>query len=287
MPGEPLTDPRVAVCPVVVEDQMQFLASWELTVQPLQKPEELLVSMSRVALPNDSSFHHIECSKQRRGAVAFVVVSERAASAPLQRQSGLSAIQRLNLALFIDAEHDGILRRSQIHADDIGELLEESWVSGEFEAFGQVRLDLMILPDAMDTTLAQTLSFGHGPETPVCASRRFGLEGRLHNPRNARLPVTWLASPSGCDLPDGANALLSDALAPERDRAALDLQVRGDFAVRFSMAGPQSNLCPEDNLLRRRASTDPLFQAFGLRWAERERGRFAWHSASVAETGYV
>src|SRR5262245_11031437 len=113
MPGEPLTDPRVTVCPVVVEDQMQCLASWKLTIQALQKPEELLVPMSWVALSNHSTFHHIERSKECRCAVALIVVSERTASAPLERQPGLSAIQRLNLALLIDAKHNRILRRSQ------------------------------------------------------------------------------------------------------------------------------------------------------------------------------
>ena len=129
MLGEPLADPRVAVCPVVVENQMQFLASRELGVKPLQESEELLMSMPWVALPNHLAFHHIERGEERSCAVAFVVVSERAASAPLERQSGLSAIQGLNLALFVDAKHNGILRRSQIHTDDIGELLKESRVT--------------------------------------------------------------------------------------------------------------------------------------------------------------
>ena len=129
MLGEPLADPRGTVCPVGVENQMQFLARWELTVQPLQKPEKLLMPMPRVALPNHSSFHHIERSEERRGAVAFVVVRERAAAAPLEWQSGLGAIQRLHLALFIDAQHHGILRWSQLHPDAIRELLQEARVS--------------------------------------------------------------------------------------------------------------------------------------------------------------
>ncbi len=122
MLAEPLADPWVAMCPVIVENQMQFLASWELAVQLLQEAEKLLMAMPRIALPNYFSFHHIERSKEGGGAIAFVIVSERAASPALQRQSGLSAIQRLNLALLIDAKDDGILRWSQIHADDIREL---------------------------------------------------------------------------------------------------------------------------------------------------------------------
>ena len=84
----------------------------------------------------------------------------------------------------------------------------------------------------------------------MCTGSRLGLECRFHNPRNACLVVTWLAPSSRRDLPHRTNSLLGDALAPKRDGAALHLQVRGDFEVGFSTAGPESNLCSEDNLLR-------------------------------------
>ena len=108
----------------------------------------------------------------------------------------------------------------------------------------------MILPDAMDGTFAEALSLGHGPETPVCAPSRLGLKSRLHNLHNAYLAVTWFAPTSGRDLPHGTNSLLGDALAPKRYSAALHLQVPGDFEIRFSTAGLQSNPSPEHNLLR-------------------------------------
>jgi hypothetical protein len=54
-----------------------------------------------------------------RGAV---VVGHRPAPARLQRQPGLGAVERLDLALFVQPQHDRVRRRFHIEADDVGEL---------------------------------------------------------------------------------------------------------------------------------------------------------------------
>jgi hypothetical protein len=50
------------------------------------------------------------------------------AATGLQRQSRLGAVERLNLALFVDRQHDGVLRWIEIEADDVDQLLGEGWV---------------------------------------------------------------------------------------------------------------------------------------------------------------
>ena len=42
-----------------------------------------------------------------------------------QREHGLAAVERLNLRLLIDAQHDGMLGRGHIEADDIADLGDE------------------------------------------------------------------------------------------------------------------------------------------------------------------
>ena len=54
---------------------------------------------------HDPPIKDIESGEQGRGAIALVVVSQSAATAFLDRQSRLGAIQRLNLALFIRAQY--------------------------------------------------------------------------------------------------------------------------------------------------------------------------------------
>ena len=63
--------------------------------------------------------------EQRRGAVALVVVGHRAAASGLHRQTRLRAVESLNLALLVDAQHDGLVRRVQVQPHDVGQLLGE------------------------------------------------------------------------------------------------------------------------------------------------------------------
>ena len=50
--------------------------------------------------------------------MALVIIGHRAAAAALHRQPWLSAVERLNLALLIDRQHQCVLRRIDIEADD-------------------------------------------------------------------------------------------------------------------------------------------------------------------------
>jgi hypothetical protein len=52
-------------------------------------------------------------------------MGEGAATAGLQRQAGLGAIERLDLPFLVDAEHDRVRRRIDVEADDIPQLGHE------------------------------------------------------------------------------------------------------------------------------------------------------------------
>ena len=68
---------------------------------------------------------HVESRKQGRGAVALVVMRHRPAAALLHRQSRLGAVERLDLAFFIDRQHQGFVGRIEVKADDILDLGDE------------------------------------------------------------------------------------------------------------------------------------------------------------------
>ena len=160
MPGQPAPDTFVAVGPIVVEDQVQGYGIGKLLVKAAQKLKELLMAVARITLANDTPFDHLERRKQGRRAMALIVMSKGAAAPGFEGQSRLGAIQRLNLALFIHAEHDRILRRSEINTHYIGELFQKLGITGKFEAFGEMRLELMLLPDAMNGVFAHALDAG-------------------------------------------------------------------------------------------------------------------------------
>ncbi len=66
--------------------------------------------------------------------------------ARLHRQHRLGAIQRLDLAFLIDAQHHRVLGRVQIQAHDVGDLGDQFGVGGEFERLGSPRLYSVLTP---------------------------------------------------------------------------------------------------------------------------------------------
>ena len=100
---------RLVVRAVVVHYQMQRLILGKLPIQAAEKFQPFLVTVPWVAFTDHLAVQHVERRKQRRGAIAFVVVRHRAAAAFLQRQSRLRPIQRLNLALFIQTQHQRLV----------------------------------------------------------------------------------------------------------------------------------------------------------------------------------
>ena len=57
--------------------------------------------------------------------MAFVVVTTTRRLARSHGQHGLAAVQRLDLRLLIDAQHDGALGRGHVEADNVANLGDE------------------------------------------------------------------------------------------------------------------------------------------------------------------
>src|SRR5215207_8935307 len=100
-----------------------------------------------------------------------------------QRQYGLGPVQRLNLALFVYAQHQCLLRRVLVQPDDIANLLSKLRIPAELERIHSVRLKLVSLPDTVDRRVTHALSIGHQPCTPVRRLRRFRTQRRLYDRR--------------------------------------------------------------------------------------------------------
>jgi hypothetical protein len=85
------------------------------------------------AAPDDFAFQDIQGGEQGGGTVALVVVSHGGATSFFHRQTGLGAIEGLDLALLVEAEHDGVGWRIDIEANDFFEFLGEFGIVGELE----------------------------------------------------------------------------------------------------------------------------------------------------------
>ena len=116
---------------------------------------------------DDLAVEHVERGEQRRRAVALVVVGHGAGAALLHRQAGLGAVERLDLALLVDREHDGMGRRIDIEPDDVAQLVDELRIVGELELPDPVRLQAMGAPDALDRTDADAGGLRHHRAGPM------------------------------------------------------------------------------------------------------------------------
>ncbi len=97
-----------------------------------------------LALTNDLTVKHVECCKQRGGAVALVVMRHRLRTPLLQRQAGLRAVQRL--ALFVAAQPQGVFCRRHVQAHDVFNFFDELGVTRDLQATYQVWLEAIGLP---------------------------------------------------------------------------------------------------------------------------------------------
>ena len=135
--GEPARDRRMLVGAIVVADQMQLKSRITLG-ERFQEGDEFDVGVALEAPSMDLAAGHLQRGEQAGGAVARVVVSHTRGQSGPHRQRRLRAIKRLNLGLFIHAQHQGPLRWVQIEPDDIGQLAVELGVAAELEALDPV-----------------------------------------------------------------------------------------------------------------------------------------------------
>ena len=63
----------------------------------------------------------------------LVVVGHGSGASLLHRQAGLGAVERLDLALLVDRQHDGMGRWIDVEADDVAQLVDELGVVGQLE----------------------------------------------------------------------------------------------------------------------------------------------------------
>jgi len=132
-------------------------------------------------LSNHFPIEGIQRGEQSRCSVALVVMSHSFRPPPLHRQSWLSAIKSLDLALLINAEYQCVFRRVEVQADDIMKLLDEMRVPAQLERTNQVRLQAMLFPDTLHGGGTQTYGSRQAPRAPVRGLKGLLLQSLFHN----------------------------------------------------------------------------------------------------------
>src|SRR5215475_5317515 len=214
MLDEPALYRGCLVRPVVVKHEVDIEMLLYASVDALEEPDELFCTVPRMAFADDETRLHIKRSKQRRGAVALVIMGHRCRAALLQRKARLSAIQCLNLALLIDAQHQRPIRRVHVEPDDVGHLLFEPWIARYLEPAYQMRLEPGFGPDTAHARGADPHRSRHRTAAPVRRVRRqfaarLGQDLALHQGRQ-----WFLTGRSRFVAQQSLNALCDIALLP-------------------------------------------------------------------------
>jgi len=149
------------------------LARRDLALDGVEEADELLMPVALHASPDDLAFQHVEGGEQGGRAVALVVVRHGPGAALLQGEPRLGAVQRLNLGLLVNAEHDRVGRRIDIQTDDVAHF---SANFGSFESL-KVRMRCGARPWARQMRCTEVRLI----PTALAISR----------------PVQWVVSPGG------------------------------------------------------------------------------------------
>src|SRR5260370_231161 len=88
-------------------------------VDDVQETNELLMAMALHPLTDGLGVEKGEGCEQGRGARTFVGMRQGPGPGLLQRQAGLGAVERLDLALLIDRQNNGVVWRTDIEPDGI------------------------------------------------------------------------------------------------------------------------------------------------------------------------
>ena len=124
---------------IIVSDEMEIEVLWRIAIDGAQEAQKLLMTMPIHARADDLSARHVERSEQRRRAVSLVIMGHGSGSALFHRQAGLSAIERLYLALLVDRQNQRFVGRVQIEAHDIGDFLGEIRIARQLECSHKMR----------------------------------------------------------------------------------------------------------------------------------------------------
>jgi hypothetical protein len=128
---------------------------------------------------------------------SLVVVGHRSGPALLHGQTRLGAVERLDLALLVDGQDDGVLRRVDIKTDHIAQFFDKLGIGGELElpdpmgcspCARQIRCtELTLMPQACAIMAAVQCVVSAGGSVSVNATTRSATSGPSGATRKGRV----------------------------------------------------------------------------------------------------
>src|SRR5580698_7935329 len=173
MTRQPAFNDRMLMGGVIIQDDVDALAQRNLAVDLLEKFQPLAVGVFLSGVSDDFALQVIQRGKEGDGAVAIVIVGLRADMPSAQRQTRLTALQRLDLALLVTTEHHCLLWRIEVKTDDIPKLRLKIRIAGKLKDTRQVWLDFVLTPDSLHGCLGDTQLASHRAASPSYPALRW------------------------------------------------------------------------------------------------------------------
>ena len=220
------------------------------------------------AAADHGAVEHAERGEQGGGAVPLVIVRHGLAAPGLDRQSRLGAVERLDLALFVDRQHHRMGRRIDIEPDDVGELGGKAGIARALEGAQPVRLQFVRPPDALHRTHRDADGLGHRPAGPVGRLvRRLGAR-QCHHPRRGFRRDRRLAGLAGLVAQQTLDPALGKALLPPPHRRPADADALRHLLRRVPICRGEHDARPLDVFARPVAVGHDRRQLLALRSAQ-------------------
>ena len=200
--------------------------------------------MKRHAVADYFPIQNIQCSEECGCAMTFIVVRKRATPARFHRQSWLSSIESLDLTLFIHAQYECLFRRVHVQAHHVTQFFDELRVAAEFEGFGQMWLEVVMLPNPAHRRFTQPLSSGHCSRTPMRRIRGFGVQCRLNDGLYFFRRNSGQATRPRSIFFQSGQTKRQEALPPQLHRWSGNVQLFGDVLAQYALGGHANNLSP-------------------------------------------
>jgi hypothetical protein len=176
----------------VVDDDVDVQLRGDLLIHTVEKAAKFGRALFRIALPNDLACRDVQRGKQVRRAMTAVRGCRSLRLSEDQREQRLPAFERLDLRLFVDAEHHCMVGRLQVEPNDIAHFFDKEIVVAERESSPPMRLEMKGAPNPRDRRLTDSDVSSQLPGAPMRRPGGQGLKGRAHqllDPLVAQLPM--------------------------------------------------------------------------------------------------
>jgi len=117
----------------VVDDEFDVEFFGDFPIDPLKESSEFDGTLSCEALADHFPACHVQCREEVRDAVASVGRRSAFGLSEDQRQQRLSTFQSLNRRLLVKTEHDRMVRRVHVEADDVTDFFDEEFIGTQTE----------------------------------------------------------------------------------------------------------------------------------------------------------